>query len=336
MTRRDAMATMAGGMAVLGTGLGAGRAARAGDTNAAGDPTLPELMRSIGPSMSSVPIRAVELAPGLRLVTGPGGNVTALDGPDGLLLVDSFVPGHVDALLAVLGKPASGRPITVVDTHWHFDHAGGNEALGKLGAKVVAHANVRARLGSPQSVRDFGMEVPASPAAALPVVTFDDKLTLHQNGETVRLAAVPPAHTDGDVYIYYEKANVLQTGDLFSNGFYPNIDRDSRGWIGGMVAACDTLLGLADERTVIIPGHGPTGRKADLKAFRAMLAEVQGLIEAMIRAGKTVDEAVAARPLDKLDETWAKGFFKGSHFITLVYNGLVDHQREMKARMIGR
>lgn len=321
------MAALAGGVVALG----AGRTGRGADTNAAGDPTLPELMRSIGAAMGSAPIGVVPLAPGLRMVTGPGGNVTALDGPDGLVLGDSFVPGHADALLAALGGPAAGRPITLVDTHWHFDHAGGNEALGKLGARIVAHANARARLAAPQVVRDFKMEVPASPPVALPVVTFDGELTMHANNETIRLAHVPPAHTDGDVYIYYEKANVLQAGDLFTNGAYPNIDRSSRGWVGGMVAACDILLGLADERTKIVPGHGPLGTKADLKAFRDMLAEVRGLIEPLVRAGKTVDEAVAARPLAKLDAKWAGGVFRGSHFTTLVFDGLVDHAGEAKA-----
>ncbi len=325
-TRRDAMVMMVGGMLAATSG----RMARAADTNAAGDPTLPELMKSVMPMMGQTPVKAEPLAPGLRLVTGPGGNITVLDGPDGLILGDSFVPGHVAAIMAALGKP-TGQPITLIDTHWHFDHAGGNAEFGKLGARIVAHSNARARLAAPQVMSDFGMNVPAEPAVALPVVTFDDKLTMHQNGQTIRLTAVPPAHTDGDVFIHYEQANVLQTGDLFSNGFYPNIDRNSGGWIGGMVAAADVLLGLVDAKTKIVPGHGPLATKADLKAARDMLAEVQALIEPLVKAGKTVDEAVAARPLARLDPIWGKGLFKGSHFTTLVYNGLVDHHKEVAA-----
>ena len=325
MQRRDALAVMAGMSAMTLWGRsGAGAWQQSTE-----DVPLPELMKNVGPMMDHIPVVAQPLATGLKLVTGPGGNITALDGPDGLFLVDSFVPGHVAALIAAVGKPEAGKPITLIDTHWHFDHAGGNAELGAMGAKILAHTNARARLATPQVMTDFNMKLPASPRVALPVVTIDDKATIYANGETIQLTHVPPAHTDGDIFIHYQNANVLQTGDLFTNGSYCNIDSSSRGWVGGMIAAIDIILPLVDAQTKIVPGHGPLGTKADLQAFQAMLAEAQARVEPMVVAGKTVDEVIAARPLAKLDPIWAKGIFKGSHFATLVYNGLVKHRAEV-------
>ena len=162
-------------------------------------------------------------------------------------------------------------------------------------------------------------------------MTLGDSATLFLNGEEIHLAHVAPAHTDGDIFIHYRKANVLQTGDLFTNGFYPNIDSSSGGWIGGMVAAADRILGIVNAKTKIIPGHGPLATRDDLKAARDMLAEARDKIEPLVEAGKTVDEAVAARPLASLDARWAKGFFKGSHFTRLVYSGLAKHRRRAKS-----
>jgi glyoxylase-like metal-dependent hydrolase (beta-lactamase superfamily II) len=182
---------------------------------------------------------------------------------------------------------------------------------------------------------DFELKVPPSPADAWPVVTLDDSLGMFLNGEEIHLQHVAPAHTDGDVFIHYRKANVLQTGDVFSNGFFPNIDSSSGGWIGGMIAASDLILGLVDSKTKIVPGHGPMATVADLKAARSMLAEARDKVEPLVESGKTLDEAIAAKPLASLDARWGKGFLKGSHFTRLVYSGLVLH-RESAASRRGR
>ena len=325
MKRRDALAVMAGMTAATAWGRpGAGAWQKSPD-----EMSLPELMKGIMPMMASIPVVAKPLASGLSVITGPGGNITALDGPDGLFLVDSFVPGHEAALLSAAGYTRTGKPLTLINTHWHFDHAGGNAVLGAAGAKIMAHTNTRTRLAAPQFMSDFAMQIPASAPVALPVVTFDDQATIYANGETVHLTHVPPAHTDSDIYIHYQNANVLQTGDLFTNGAYCNIDSASKGWVGGMIAAADLILGVVNAQTVIVPGHGPVGTKADLQAFRSMLAQARDQIEPMVEAGKTVDQVIAARPLAKLDPRWANGIFKGSHFATLVYNGLVKHREEV-------
>ena len=290
------------------------------------DLTLPELVKRGMPSMMKAPVAAQPLSAGLSMITGPGGNVAALSGPDGFLLVDSFVPGVGAALLATFAKLAKGPVSTLVDTHWHFDHTGGNAELAAAGARIVAHANVRKRLSAPQRMSDFQMDVPASPPAALPVATIGDEATLYTNGEEVRLVYLPPSHTDGDIYIHFAKANVLHCGDVFGNGGYPNIDKDSGGWIGGMVAASDILLAVADASTKIIPGHGPLGTKADLKAARDMYDFAWHAIAPMVEAGKTLDEVIAAKPLKDLDAKWGRGLLRGRHFAQLVYGGLAKRK----------
>jgi cyclase len=323
MKRRDALKTMAGlaATSVLG---GVARAAQQAQDD---DIPLPVAYRKIYPTFEKLPIEVSSLATGLSLIAGPGGNITGLVGPDGLLMVDAFLPSRSADLIRVVRKLGAG-PITLINTHWHFDHSGGNAALAEAGAKIVAHENTRTRLSSEQYVVDLQMRFPPPPAAALPVVTLGDSATFFLNGEEIHVAHAPSAHTDGDLFIHYRKANVLQTGDLFFNGLYPNIDSSSGGWIGGMIAASDVLLEIADAKTKIIPGHGALGTRDDLKAFRSMLAEARDKIEPLVRAGKTVDEAVAARPLASLNARWGKGSFKGSHFTRLVYSGLAKHHEK--------
>jgi cyclase len=322
MKRRDALKTM--GALTATTALGG--LARAAQQTSGEEISLPEMIRKIGPMMDSIPIVVSGLGAGLSLITGPGGNITALTGPDGIVMVDSFVPAKGAELAPIVRKLGPG-PITLINTHWHFDHTGGNAALAGLGARIVAHETVRGRLGTEQYMADFQMKIPPSPAAFWPVVGLGDSATLFLNGEEIHLQHVAPAHTDGDIFIHYRRANVLQTGDLFSNGFFPAIDSSSGGWIGGMVAAADLILGIVDAKTKIIPGHGPMATRDDLKAARDMLAEARAKVEPLVEAGKTLDEAIAAKPLASLDARWGKGLFKGSHFTQLVYSGLAMHRK---------
>ncbi len=213
----------------------------------------------------------------------------------------------------------------LVNTHWHFDHAGGNEVFGHAGAVIIATDATRKRLSTDQYTEVFKMTTPASPAVALPSLTFDEA-TLHVGDETIHLFAVPPAHTDGDLVVHFTSRDVIHTGDLFSNGFYPNIDASSRGWIGGMIAAADRVLKLAGPDTKIIPGHGPVGNRENLAAFRKMLVTIHDRLSPMLDAGKTIIEAIDAKPTKDLDATWAKGFFNGGIFTRIAYDGMLKHR----------
>ena len=278
-------------------------------------------------SFEFTPLVATKLTPTLAMLSGPGGNMTVLVGPDGALLVDSGVhptaPAVAKAATAFAGKPVT----TLVSTHWHFDHTGGNEWFGQHGARIVAHDNTRVRMGKPQTIEAFGFTFPASPVAALPTTTFPSDLTLLSGDEVVRLHHVAPAHTDGDVLVHFTQADVLQTGDTFFNGFYPFIDYSSEGWIGGMVAAADEALKVCSDDTRVVPGHGPLGTPVDLKAARDMLATVQGRIEALLDAGKNVDEIVAAAPTKDFDAKWGKGFFNGEGFTRNATAGIMRHRQ---------
>ena len=284
----------------------------------------------MGPILSKIPIEVVNIAEGLDVIKGPGGNVAVLRGPDGLFVVDSQIPARGKEVLET-ARRIGGKPVTtLVNTHWHFDHTGGNEFFGKAGAMIVATETTRKRLSTDQYTEAFKLTTPASPAVALPSFTADEA-DFHIGNETVHLTAVPPAHTDGDLIAHFSAHDVIHTGDLFSNGFYPNIDSSSRGWLGGMIAAADRILKLAGANTKIIPGHGPMGTASDVAAFRAMLVTLNDRLAPMLDAGKTTDEAVAAKPTKDLDSTWAKGFFNGGMFTRIAYDGLVKHRRADRA-----
>jgi cyclase len=313
------------GVGMVGGVVLAGSGARGDDPKDDSDPA--PLIAKMGPMMAKLPFETVHLADGLDLIQGPGGNIAVLDGPEAALMIDSGVPMRAKDLVEVLGKRA-GKPVGVlVNTHWHFDHAGGNEALGQKGVKIWATPNTRARLATEQYTEAFKMKSPASPPIALPQVTFE-QATQRVGDEQVEYSSVPPAHTDGDLIVFFRKHDVIHTGDLFANGFYPNIDASSRGWLGGMIAATDRILKLAGPRTRIIPGHGPLAKPEDLASYRKMLVTVYDRLSPMLDANKTTDEAVAAKPTKDLDPVWAKGFFTGGMFTRIAYDGLVKHRAE--------
>jgi cyclase len=310
------------GVATAGALLTFG-AARADDPNDDSDPAA--LIARMGPMMSKIPIEVLKIADGLDVIKGAGGNVAVLRGPAGLLVVDSQIPAKGKEVLETAQR-IGGKPVsTLINTHWHFDHAGGNEFFGRAGATIVATETTRKRLSTDQYTEAFKMTTKALPAVALPSFTADEA-DFHVGDETVHVMAVPPAHTDGDLIVHFTAHDVIHTGDLFSNGLYPNIDASSRGWIGGMITAADRILKLAGPNTTIIPGHGPIGKPADLAAFRAMLVTLHDRLSSILDAGKSTDEAVAAKPTKDLDPTWAKGFFNGGIFTRIAYDGLVKHR----------
>ena len=266
---------------------------------------------------SKVEVKAEQLAPGVAVLFGAGGNIGVSYGEDGTILIDDqFAPLTEKIQVAVTGVGAA--PVKfLINTHWHGDHSGGNENFGKAGAIIMAHDNVRVRMASDQTT-PFG-EVKASSKAALPVITYADGLKLHLNGEEVRVISMPPAHTDGDSIVHWTKSNVVHMGDLFFNKMsFPFVDRSSGGDVRGVIAAATKVLEMTDDNTKIIPGHGAVATRADLKAYRNMLNEIVGKIEAAVSAGKTLDEVKAMKPADGFGVN-TSGFISADRFIEMVY-----------------
>jgi cyclase len=227
---------------------------------------------------SQVEIKADKVAEGVYMLTGRGGNIGLSVGKSGALMVDGQYRQLSAKILAAV-KAITPEPLRIVaNTHWHSDHVDGNENLGRAGALLVAHENVRRRMSSEQFMGIFGRKVPPSPEGALPVVTFTDAVTFHWNGDEIHVFHVDPAHTDGDAVVHFVKADVIHMGDLFFNGGYPFIDTSSGGRIDGVIAAADKVLALAGADTRIIPGHGPLATKADLQSYRDTLSTLRGRI----------------------------------------------------------
>jgi cyclase len=275
----------------------------------------------------AVRIKTEKVADGVWLLTGRGGDVGVCAGADGVFLVDgSYAPLTARILAAV--KPLSDQPVRwVLDTHWHGDHVGGNANLRAAGALVLAHENVRRRMSAERYIATLDRTVPASPPEALPAMTFSDTVTFRINGDTLVIVHMPPAHTDGDAVVWFRRADVLHTGDLFFNGTFPVIDISNGGSIDGMVRAADLLLPGVGPATRIIPGHGPLAGRAELKAFRDMLASVRARVWPLVAAGRSRDEAVAAKPIDDIGAVWGKGFITSDAFVTTVYDDLARLKR---------
>jgi len=272
--------------------------------------------------MGSVPIQSQPLAENLTLLSGPGGNVVVLNGPDGKIVVDTFLLPAWQKLKETLDGLGPAPLKTVIDTHWHFDHTDNNANLHAAGATVLAHENTKTRMAEPHDNAVLGLHMPASPAEALPQRTFSNNEKLQANGEILMLQYFQPAHTDTDIYIHFQKTNVIHMGDTFFNGFYPVIDASTGGKIDGMIVAAGKALTLADNNTKIVPGHGPLGNKADLTRFRDMLVVARDRVQKLNAAGKSADEIAASKPFADLDATWGKGFFTGDVFVQVVYSSL--------------
>jgi glyoxylase-like metal-dependent hydrolase (beta-lactamase superfamily II) len=272
--------------------------------------------------MDTVRIEVVPVSGSVSMLKGAGGNIGVAVGDDAVFLVDDqFAPltqKIIDAVKSITDKPIK----FLLNTHWHFDHTGGNENFGKAGVVIVAHDNVRQRMSVEQFIARVNRKIPASPRVALPVITFAEQVTFHINDDDIHAIHVANAHTDGDVVVHWVKANTMHLGDVFFNGGYPFIDLSSGGSIDGVVAATGTALGYANAETKIIPGHGPLGSKADLQAYHDMLAGVRAAVQRLVVAKKTKEQAIAAKPTAKWDEKWGKGFIKPDDMVSTVYESL--------------
>lgn len=273
-------------------------------------------------NFDDVKIRAEKLTDGVHVLYGAGGNIGVSSGPDGVFLVDDQFAPLTDKIRAAVTALGGGAVRFVVNTHWHGDHTGGNENLGKAGAVIVAHDAVRRRMSVDQFMAGLDQTTPASPPAALPVVTFGEDVTFHLNGDEIHVFHVPPAHTDGDSFVHFRRADVLHVGDVWFNGSYPFVDLSSGGSLDGVLAAIDRALALVGPKTRIIPGHGPVGSRDELTAYGAMLREARGRVAQRIAAGQTLEEVVAAKPMADHDETWGAGFIGPERFVSMVYRSL--------------
>jgi glyoxylase-like metal-dependent hydrolase (beta-lactamase superfamily II) len=272
---------------------------------------------------SDVEITTTEVAEGVYMLEGAGGNMGLSVGDDAVLLIDDQFAPLTDKIVAAV-REIDERPIRfVLNTHWHFDHVGGNENLGKAGVLIIAHDTVRERLSVDQVSATMGRTIEALPEEGLPVVTFSEDVTFHINGDEIVVFHVDPAHTDGDSIVHFRRANVIHMGDVFFSGRYPFIDISAGGSLEGMISACDRVLELADDGTRIIPGHGPLSGKPELEAYRDMLAGVRDAVKPLVMAGKTLEEVRAVDPLVPFNATWGARSNPG-RFLALVYESLSE------------
>jgi cyclase len=276
------------------------------------------------PDFSKVEIKTTNLGDNIYMLEGQGGNITAAVGKDGIIMVDGeFAPLH-DKIKAAIAA-VSPLPVKyLINTHFHGDHTGGNEPFAKDGAVIVAQTNVKTRLAAGFTNFLTGAKVPPAPTDALPTKTYSDSIKLEVKGRVAELKHIANAHTDGDTYVWFKSANVLSTGDTFTNGRYPNIDVSDGGNIKGMIAATDLYLKLVNAKTRIVPGHGPLGDKAALTDYRTMLVTARDRMAKLVKDGKSEDDVLAAKPFADLDAKWALSETAGKNFIRVVYHSLAD------------
>jgi glyoxylase-like metal-dependent hydrolase (beta-lactamase superfamily II) len=281
------------------------------------------------PDFSKVEIKTTDLGDNVYMLEGQGGNITVATARDAIIMVDSeFAPLHdkIKAAIAVV----SNLPIKyLVDTHFHGDHTGGNEAFAKDGATVVSEINVRTRLAAGTTNGLTGVKTPPLPDA-LPTKTYTGAFKIRLTGRVADLRHIANAHTDGDTYVWFKTANVLATGDTFTNGRYPNIDFANGGNIKGMIAAADLYLKLVNDKSRIVPGHGPIADRAALVNYRAMLVTARDRMAKLVKDGKSEDDVIAAKPFADLDAKWAPTDLAATNFIRVVYHSLADKPDERK------
>ncbi len=277
------------------------------------------------PDLSSVEIETIPLSDGVYMLVGSGGNMGLSIGDDGAFLIDDQYAPLTDKIKAAVGALTDAPVRFLVNTHWHGDHTGGNEAWGEGGATIVAHENVRERMSTEQFLAVFDTRTPPSPEAALPVVTFTDAVSFHWNGDEIRVFHVSTAHTDGDAVVHFVGADVVHMGDTFFNKMYPFIDTSTGGTMAGMIAAVDAVLEIAGPDTKIIPGHGALANRTDLEAYRSVLATAQERILALVADGKTREEVVAADLMHDFNETWGGGFLGPEMWVGIAYDAVMAH-----------
>lgn len=267
------------------------------------------------PKQQDVTVKTSQVNGNVYMLQGRGGNVGAVTGPEGILIVDDDYRAVSEKLAAALKQLGSEKPRFILNTHWHGDHTEGNEFFGK-DSTIVAHVNVRKRLLDPPII--FGQKTSPYPSFALPIVTYTESMTIYINGEEIRLVHYPNGHTDGDTVVFFDKANVVHFGDTFFAGRFPFVDLDSGGSVQGLINNIASLISKVPADAKLIPGHGPVSTLADLKSYHSMLVESSKVVTDAMKAGRSLDEITKAGLPDKFKEA-GSGFIKTDQWIATVY-----------------
>jgi glyoxylase-like metal-dependent hydrolase (beta-lactamase superfamily II) len=266
-------------------------------------------------------IKIQPLRGNVSALIGSGGNIAVLTGSDGKVIIDAGYSTSRPQIAAALTQISADPIKHLINTHWHFDHTNGNDWMHSEGAAILAHENTRKHLSTTTRVEAWNHTFPPSPPGAIPAEVIDQEKTLHLNGTTIALAYYGPSHTDGDIWGYFVEPDVFHCGDTWWNGLYPFIDYSTGGNIKGMIKAAETNLAKVTEKTIIIPGHGKIGGKAELTEYRDMLVTIYDRVAALKKAGKSLEETIAAKPTAAYDSKWATKFTTGDVFTKYVYTG---------------
>ena len=279
---------------------------------------------SIQAQEKQVEFTTTQLSDTVYMLKGRGGNVGVSAGEDGLYIIDDQIQPITSQLLQAIRK-ISDQPIRfVINTHYHADHTGGNETIGSTGTVIIAHDNIRKRMTTEQVSIFMKNTTPPYAESALPVLTFNDRMSLHLNGETATAYYVADGHTDGDSLIHFPVSNVIHMGDMYFNGLYPYVDLDAGGSIRGIIEAAELALSLANESTHIIPGHGPLATTGELKTYRDYLGKATANVQTLIDQGLSLQQVIAAEPTKGWDETLGKTWITPAQFVTFIFNSLKD------------
>jgi cyclase len=288
----------------------------------------PAAAPAAAPAPPDVKIETVSVAPGIYMLMGRGGNIGLTVGVDGAAIIDDQFADMVPKIRAAVALLAEQPVKFVINTHLHGDHTGGNDAFGKAGAVIIAQDNVRKRLGTASVNPTTNAAIPARAREALPVVTFADSATLHFNDDDLEFTHLPNAHTETDIVVRFRKANVVHMGDTFTGGF-PFIDGSNGGTLDGFIRAHEQVLATVDNDTKIIRGHGPLGNKAELQAYHDMLVTVRDRVAKLVKAGKTQEQVLEARPTKEFEEKYGGANFNAAQWLGRAY---VDQKAAFEQR----
>lgn len=266
-----------------------------------------------------VQIKTTKINNGIYMLEGKGGNIGLSVGEDGIFMIDDQFAPLTKKIKKAISEISDKKIRFVLNTHWHFDHTGGNENLGREGIVIVSHDNVRTRMSKDNFIKAFNKTVPASSKVALPVITFNDTMTFHLNNEEIEVMHQKNSHTDGDSIVFFKTSNVIHTGDIYFNGFYPFIDESSHGSINGVIKAASYIISRADNDTKIIPGHGKLSNKKELIKYRDTMVLLRDRMQKLISHGKSLEEVLKLKPNVDIDKVLGHGFLSPEHFLKILY-----------------